>query len=69
VHESPRTVHTTDDVGHAGLVAAKGSQVRGVGIRVPGERADATGVVLGALFGQETQTAMARSLKLAMRPE
>ena len=68
VHESTGTVHTADHVGHARLVAAKGSQVRRVGIGITGEGTDATRMVFRTLLGQEPKTSMARSFKLAMRP-
>ena len=68
VHEGARTVHTAHNVRHARLVAPKGRQVRRVGLRVLGKGTDATRVLLGALFGQETQTSRAGRFKLAMRP-
>ena len=56
VHKSSGAVDSADDVGHAGLVGAEGREVaRGGGIRVLGEGADATGVVLRALLGEEPQ--------------
>ena len=56
VHDGSGAVHAADDVGHAGLVGAEGREVaRGGGIRVLGEGADATGVVLRALLGEEPQ--------------
>jgi hypothetical protein len=68
VHESTGTVDTTYNVGHAGLVASKSSQVRRIGVRVAGKGADATRMVLGAFLGQEPKRSMARSFKLAVRP-
>ena len=69
VHEGTGAVNATDDVGHAGLVGAEGGEVGGGGgIGVLGEGADATGVVLGALLGQETQVAVTGSFELAVGP-
>ncbi|EJK61037.1 hypothetical protein THAOC_18532, partial [Thalassiosira oceanica] len=56
VHDGSWAVYAADDVGHTGLVGAEGRKVaRGGGIRVLGEGADATGVVLRALLGEEPQ--------------
>jgi hypothetical protein len=69
MHESTRTVNTTNNMGHTGLVTTKSGQMglfRGV---IPGERADATTVVLGTLLGQETQTSVTGSFELTMRPD
>lgn len=69
MHEGTGAVNATDDVGHAGLVGAEGGEVGGGGgIGVLGEGADATGVVLGALLGQETQVAVTGSFELAVGP-
>ena len=68
VHERSSTVDTTDNVGHARLVSAKGGQV-GLFIQiVMGKGANATRMVLGTLLGQETQTTVAGSFKLTVRP-
>ena len=56
VHDGSRAVNAADNVRHAGLVGAEGRKVaRGGGVRVPREGADATGVVLRALLGEESQ--------------
>jgi len=69
VHEGAGTVDAADDVGHAGLVGAEGREVgSGGGIGILGEGADAAGVVLGALLGQEAQVAVTGSLELAVGP-
>jgi len=69
VHEGAGTVDAADDVGHAGLVGAKGGEVGGGGcVGVLGEGADATGVVLGALLGQKAQVAVTGSFELAVGP-
>ena len=69
VRASSRSVDAADDVGHAGLVGAEGRQVGSGGrIGVLGEGADAAGVVLGALLGQEAQVAVAGRLELAVGP-
>ena len=69
VHDGARAVDAADDVGHAGLVGAEGRQVGSGGrIGVLGEGADAAGVVLGALLGQEAQVAVAGRLELAVGP-
>jgi hypothetical protein len=58
VHDGAGTVDASNDVGHAGLVSAKGSEVTGCGwIIVLGEGANATGVVLGSFLGEETERA------------
>ena len=69
VHEGAGAVDAADDVGHAGLVGAEGRQVgSGRGIGVLGEGADVAGVFLGALLGQEAQTAVAGGFELAVGP-
>lgn len=69
VHKGAGAVDTTDNVGHASLVGAEGSEVGlGRGI-ILGEGADLTGVLLGALLGEETKTAAAWRLKLTVGPK
>jgi hypothetical protein len=66
VHESTGAVHTTDNMGHARLVAAKGREMRRVGIRIARKGTNAPRMVLGTLLGQEPKGSGARSFKLAM---
>ena len=67
VHESTGAVDSTDDVGHAGLVAHEGSQVARLGGVVLGEGANAATVVAGPLLGEETKVSAAGSFELTVR--
>jgi hypothetical protein len=53
-------------MGHARLVAAKGREMRRVGIRIARKGTNASRMVLGTLLGQEPKGSGARSFKLAM---
>jgi len=68
VHEGAGAVDAADDVRHAGLVPAESGQVGLIGGIVLREGTDATGVVLGALLGQEAQATLSRCFELAVRP-
>jgi hypothetical protein len=46
-----RALYVTKDVSHAGLVAHEGGKVALLSLVIPGERTNATTVVLGALLG------------------
>ena len=68
VHDGTRAIDSADDVGHTGLVAAKGGQVGRILLVVLREGANASGMVLRTLLGKETQVTMAGSFELAMGP-
>jgi hypothetical protein len=67
VHDGAGTVHAADDVGHPRLVGAEsGKMGRRGGIRIAGEGADATGMVLRALLREEAEVAAAGGFELAV---
>jgi len=67
VHDGARTVHPAYDVGHPRLVGSEGREVgRRGGIGIAREGADATGVVLRALLGEEAKGAAAGGFELAV---
>mmetsp|Transcript_26189 Transcript_26189/g.54698 ORF Transcript_26189/g.54698 Transcript_26189/m.54698 type:complete len:248 (+) Transcript_26189:315-1058(+) len=68
VHDGTRTVNSTDNVGHTGLVGAEGSEVgssRRIGVLWEG--ADATRVVLGTLLGEEPKGSTAGGFEFTVR--
>jgi len=67
VHDGTRTVNSTDNVGHTGLVGAEGSEVgssRRIGVLWEG--AEATRVVLGTLLGEEPKVTAARGFEFTV---
>jgi len=62
-----RLGHGTENVGHTSLVAHKGSQVGLLGRIIPWKRSDVTAVLLATLARQETERAVTRRFKLAVR--
>ena len=69
VHEGTRTVDSTDNVCHTGLVSTEGGQVRGISSVVLREGSDLTRMLLGTLLGQETQVSLSGSFELSVRPK
>ena len=67
VHDGAGTVDASDNVGHTRLIGAKrGEMARGGWIIVLGEGTNASGVVFGALFGEESQVTTARGFEFAV---
>ena len=67
MHDGTGTVDASNDVGHAGLVGAEGGEMtRGGGIIVLGEGTNTSGVVLGALLGEESQVTAAGGFEFTM---
>ena len=68
VAECTGTVNATDDVGHSGLVATEGCEVWSSGGIIFGEGADAAGVTLGTLLGEELERSVTGGFELTMGP-
>jgi len=69
VHEGTGSVNSTNNVGHTGLVSTECGQVGGITGVVMGEGPNLTGVLLGSLLGQETQTSLSGCFEFSVRPE
>jgi len=67
VHEGTGSVNSTNNVGHTGLVSTECGQVGGITGVVMGEGPNLTGVLLGSLLGQETQTSLSGCFEFSVR--